>query len=120
MRTILAYLVFVLVVPLGAEVWNDPGGVSVTQTSQTVTFPRPMSSVIALNDDGTNEVYIRLFWCNEMASTASKAATVNSLEIKLGKSRTFTREPNTEPDFYCAISLVCASAETATVRVEAK
>ena len=85
-------------------------------TSQTVTFPRPFSSVLVSNDDGTNEAYIRLFWCGETTAAATDA----SLEIKAGKTRSFTWEPGTEPDRYCAISLVCAAAETATVRVEGK
>lgn len=109
-------LVAFLAAPVMAEVWNDPGGVSVTATSQTVTFPRPMSSVLVLNDDATNEAYIRLFWCGDTVA----AATTSSLEIKATKSRSFTREKETEPNYYCAVTLVCDTAETATVRVEAK
>lgn len=117
MRRLLAVLALgaFLAAPAAAEVWNDPGGVSVTATSQTVTFPRHMSSVLILNDDATNEVYIRLFTCGDTVA----AATTASLEIKLGKSRTFTKG-ETEPNYYCAVSLVCDTAETATIRIEAK
>ncbi len=114
--TVLALML--LAAPLAGEVWNDPAGVSVTNTSQTLSFPRPMSAVLILNDDTTDSVFIRLFTCNEMASSASKAATTNSLEIKPTKSRSFTREKDTEADFYCAVSLFCSN--TATARIEAK
>ncbi len=104
--------------PAKAEVWNDPAGVSVTNTSQTISFQRPMSAVLILNDDTTDSVFVRLFTCNEMASSASKDATTNSLEIKPTKARSFTREKDTEADFYCAVSLFCLN--TATARIEAK
>jgi hypothetical protein len=111
--------------PLWAEVWNDPAGVSVTDTSQTINFPHAMSSVLVLNDDATNEIYIRLFWCGE----TSAAATTDSIEIKATKSRTYTFDKRTEAlpgsitpsgAGYCAISLVCAATETATARIEGK
>lgn len=102
------------VVPLTAEVWNEPAGVTVTTTSQTVTFPRPMSAVLIHNDDTTNAIFVRIFWCSEETA----AATANSLEIKKTKSRSFTRGA-TDPDYYCAISLIC-SAGTPSTRIEAK
>lgn len=109
--------VTLLAAPLVGEVWNDPSGVAVTSTSQTIRFPRPMSAVLVINDDTTDSVFIRLFTCNEIALTASKAATTGSLEIKAAKSRSFTRN-EAEVDFYCAISLFCSN--TATARIEAK
>lgn len=105
----------VLVAPLTAEVWNDPAGVATSTSSQLVQFPRPMSNVLVLNDDATIAVYIRLFWCGDTIGDA----TSNSLEIKATKSRSFSREPTTEPNFYCALTVIAASG-TPTIRVEAK
>lgn len=119
--------------PVLAEVWNDPGGVAVTATSQTVTLPRAMDSVLVVNDDATNSIYVRLFWCGETtgAAVARTDFSTGNIEIKATEGRTYTFDKRTEalpgsinPDIsgagYCAMSLVCAAAETATVRIEGK
>ena len=124
MRFLVVGLLFALTaLPTAAEVWNEPSGVAVTATSQTVTFPRPMTSVAFSNDDATNEFYLRLFSCNEKRlylDATLQVATTLSLEIQAGNTRSFTTNRVSEPFLYCAVSVVCASAETATVRIEAK
>jgi hypothetical protein len=119
-----AALAVLLAAPLAAEVWNDPAGVAVTDSSQTVTFPRPFTDVLVINDSATDSVYVRLFWCGE----STGAATTNSLEVKPGdppRGRSFRFAATTEHLYrgsspgYCAISLI-GPAGGATVRVEGK
>ena len=123
----LAVALAMVAVPVIAEVWNDPGGVSVTATSQQVdlggTPPRPMSSVFLFNDDATNSVFARVFPCDETPAAAvpSTDDTTGSVEIKPGTGFTFPHDTRTEGGIaYCWVTLVCRSAETATARVVAK
>lgn len=109
-----------LVATAWAEVYST--SVAATGTATTVTFPRGMSSVLIINDDAANAVFYRLFWCGDTvaAATASLATFPNagSLQLSATESRSFTREAQTEPNFYCALSVI--AAPTATVRIEAK
>lgn len=108
-------LVAFLAAPVFGEVWSDPSGVATSTTSQLVQFPRPMSNVLVLNDDATISVHIRLFWCGDTIGDATTAY----LEIKGTKNRSFVRSPTTEPNFYCALTVIAASG-TPAIRVEAK
>ncbi len=107
-----------------AEVWNDPGGVAVTGTSQTIEFPRAFEDVAVLNDDETLSLYIRLFWCGETPGVAVARVDFNTgnLEIKATKSRSFSLNEWERTNYigYCAISLIASGAGPATVRVEGK
>lgn len=99
-----------------AEVWNDPSGITVNATSQTITLPRPLSTVVVFNDSTTDSIYSRIFWCSEVPAPA----TSTNLEIKPGTWRAFTFESVTEPSTgYCAVSLVGPSGGAA-VRLEGK
>ena len=79
--------------------------VSAVSTSQTTAIN---AGTLVVVNDGSNEVYVSVFWEGE----SSAVATTSSAEIKSGESFTFTRELSIS-----AISIVCASGETATVRL---
>lgn len=85
--------------------------VSVTATSATTTFSTPRQTVLICND-GANVAFFRLF--HEYDTPA--AATTSSSKLPVGACVTFGK-PQTSPAYYRWISLVCTSAETATVRV---
>ena len=122
MRRILFALLLAaaLAVPASAEVWNDPGGRTVMDTSVTVTFPRAFTDVLVSNDDESGSVYVRLFWCNETAA----AATTDSIEIKGTKNRSFTyyagERGNLSKPGYCAIAIIGPSTPGAAIRIEGK
>lgn len=91
---------------------------SVTSTSQTVTFSTTRSSVSITNDStSANELYYRLF---NTCDTAA-AATTSHRRLEKGETHTFRFNSNSECGLgYSAVSLVCDSAETATARVVSK
>jgi len=90
--------------------------VSVTSTSQTITFTNSRTDVLILND-GPNEIYVRVFTSEETAA----AATTSHVKINTGESRGYSHNPRTESGRgYLAVALVCAAAETATARIESK
>lgn len=66
------------------------------------------ASTLTVVNDGANEVYVRVFWEGETVADA----TTSSVEIKSGEGFTFSKTMNIK-----AISLICAAAETATVRL---
>ncbi len=102
MKRILALLVFLaLALPVWAEVRYLE--VSATDTSQTKGVNAAYLAVA--NDDTTNEIYVRVFHSNEQPS----AATTSSIRIKASEAMEF-RDVS-------AISIVCASGETAIVRL---
>lgn len=90
-------------VPLSAELQGQT--VSANSTSQTITIG--YSTLLVVND-GANEIYVRVFWEGETAA----AATTSSREIKSGEAFTFSKQMQV-----ASISIVCAAAETATVRL---
>jgi hypothetical protein len=79
--------------------------VSAVETAQTSTIN---AATLLVVNDGASEVYVRVFWEGETVS----AATTSSTEIKSGEGFTFSRTLNIQ-----AISIVCATGETATVRL---
>lgn len=95
--------------------------VSVTQTAQTITVgtaANPAVDVFIMNDAASaNETYHRLFSCGE---TVAAATSTNGARLQPGDFRSY-RHAQSEPSVgYCAVSIVCASGETATARIEWK
>jgi hypothetical protein len=96
-------LTLALVIPVNAELQGQT--VSAVDVSQTITIGYSTLTVV---NDGANEVYVRVFWEGE----TSAAATTSSREIKSGEGFTFSKDMQIK-----SISIVCASGETATVRL---
>lgn len=101
--------------------------VAATATSQTITLGAPKSSISVYNcSDGTTptcageEIYFRLFSCNDMQRGIVTTATTADTPLALGESVSFVVNTSSEASLYCAISIVCTAAETATVRLMAK
>ena len=92
--------------------------ISASSTSQTILIGRldiPSFDVAIVNDStSTNELYFRLFVCGESVG----AATTSNVRLQPGESRNYRWVESAGGPGYCAISIVCASAETATARVE--
>ncbi len=122
----LAILALTFVPVASAEIWNDPGGRTVTDTSQTVTFPRAMFDVLVQNDDAAEPIYVRVFWCWDPAIGQKETvavATTDSLEIQGGKWRSFTYRQGENGSLskpgYCAMTVI-STATGADIRIEAK
>ena len=111
--------------PARAEMDGNPGTtpLSVTSTTQSVTFTGARTSLLIKNDDATNEVYYRVFACGE---TISAATTASGKELKAGETLravyngTSERVGGLPARGYCGFSIICAAAETASVRWLAK
>lgn len=115
-RVLVVLLAVALAATAWAEVWNDPSGLTVNSTSQTVVFPRNFSSVMVLNDSTADSVYVRVFSDVDVPAPA----TSTNLEIKPGTWRGFAFDSRTETGTgYRSISLV-GPAGGATVRLEGK
>lgn len=90
---------------------------SVTATSQT--FPLPVAAeAIGLCSFGTNHAYYRVFWEGE----STGVATTSSNKLPAGTATapyciSFGKSP-TQPAPWKAISIVCDTAETATVHLQ--
>lgn len=114
---VLAVLALALVCQLGAEPTYTK--VSATQTVTNTTLPASTKTVVLIND-GTNEVYWRLFTSGETAANA----TTSSAELKSGESIALTFQPGSTQEqpqaYYKTLSIICAAGETATVRVISK
>jgi hypothetical protein len=112
---IMAFILAVLAAAVSYAVVGTNNAVSVTSTAQTVAFTTARSAVMVTNDTASaNELYFRLYWCGETVT----AATTAGIRLEKGETLTFTYDNRTETGIgYCNISLVCASAETATARV---
>lgn len=109
-----------LVLALVTTAWAEPlyTKVSATAVVTNTTLPANTLSVVVIND-GANEVYVRLFTSGETAANA----TTSSLEIKVGESVQWTYHPGSTDKaggYYKTLSIICAAAETATVRVISK
>ena len=106
MKRVLALVaVLALAVPGFAELRYTL--VSATATSQTKGINAV--NVVIKNDDGTNEIYVRVFFGSEIPAAAT---TTNAAMIKAGESLTIS-----SPQTINAVSIVCDTAETATVRL---
>lgn len=95
--------------------------VSVTQSAQTITVgtaANPATDVLIVNDAASShETYHRLFSCGE---TVSAATSTNGARLQPGDFRSYRRAQTESGTGYCAVSIVCASGETATARLEWK
>lgn len=99
----LAAVLALLAVPVRAELQTQT--ISANSVAQTITVT---GGTLVVVNDGANEVYVRVFHEGETAADA----TTSSAQIKSGETFTFTKDFN-----ITAISIVCAAAETATVRL---
>jgi len=81
--------------------------VSATATSQTI----PLGSVgkVTILNTGANEIYYRLFYTSD---TPADVTTTNGIYLAVGASIEYGG-----PQAYGSISIVCDTAETATVRL---
>jgi len=87
---------------------------SVTATSQTYVLPKP-SALVTLCSVGANDAHFRAFWHLE---TTAAATTANApLVAGTATAPVCFTIPKTEtaPNYIAAISIVCDTAETATV-----
>jgi len=93
---------------LGGLVYAEAGfqSIAATATSQTATVGG--HTVLIINDSTSYSVYVRVF--NEGETAA--AATTSYIEIKKGEGIEFTRETAVS-----AVSLICATSQSATVRL---
>lgn len=79
--------------------------VSASSVAQTANVSG--SSLLIVND-GSNEVFVRVF---DVGETVTAATSANS-EIKSGESMEFDR-----PGGIASVSLICSAGESATVRL---
>ena len=103
----LLILFLLLALPVVAEMGYTE--VSAIETAQSVTIAA--RSVLIVND-GSNEIYFRLFRVGDTTGDATTA----SAQLKSGESINFASDSNS----YSSLSIICASGETATVRVYAE
>lgn len=94
--------------------------VSATAVVTNTTLDSNTQTVLLIND-GANEVYFDLY--GEAATPAD--ATTSSKELKAGESLEFTFggqefDRASGSRYYKTLSIICAAAETATVRVFSK
>lgn len=94
-----------LAAPIGAELRFTEA--SVTAVAQTVAINAP--SLLIIND-GSNEIYVRVFWIGETAADA----TTSSARLDADESLTLEKTIGIS-----SISIVCAASETATARLYA-
>lgn len=92
---------------------------SVTATSQTYTFPTPRAGIMLCNY-GANASYYRIFDENDTPA----AATTSYALLPAGSAtapvcKSFSKAP-TQGAYFRAISIVCDTAQTATVQVESE
>lgn len=121
-KSVLAYLALVcLIGGLGVVLWgevntNNAIAVSQSPTTQVVgTVAAPAADVFVLNNqDSANEIYFRIFDCSE----TPVAATTSSLKLEPGEGRSYRLAGIFRGSGYCTVSLVCATGETATAKVE--
>ncbi len=113
MKRFLAALLILAATASAETGFNGP--LSVTSTSQTVTFSTTRRVVTVINNSASsNELYFRLFNACDTAAAATTAYT----ELKPGESIKFQFDANSQcGQGWAAISLVCDTAETATARV---
>ena len=79
-----------------------------TATSQTFTIN---TRALVVSNDGSNEIYIRVFAEGETVGDA--VANSTTAQIKANESWKYDQTFN-----IAAVSIVCAAAETATVRLQ--
>jgi hypothetical protein len=95
---------------------------SVTATSQTYLLPTPQDAV-GLCNYGTNHAYYRLFWDGEIPAVATASAGTNNVHKLPAGTATApyclsVDRTATQPAPWRAISIICDTAESATVHLE--
>lgn len=98
-------LVILTVLALAIPVWAEVRYLEVSATATSQTKGINAANLAVANDDTTNEIYVRVFHTGEVPA----AATTSSIRIKASETVEFHD--------VSAISIVCATAETATVRL---
>ena len=100
--------------------------VAATAVVSNTTLPADTKSVVVIND-GASEIYGRIFTSGETpvdASATNPGTAGNpSFELKVGEAISFSYLPGSTDKaggYYKTLSIICAAAETATVRVESK
>lgn len=119
-----AFTLAVILELLTIQAFAAPRGkvIAVTNTSQTVFFDGPVSSLVLYNcSDGSTatcageSAWVRFFDCNQTA-VAAVAATAPAVGIALGESFSFPWAPGlTMAAPICSITIITASS-TANVR----
>lgn len=102
--------------PRAARAENGFKALSVTSTSQTFLLNKASANVLICNL-GTNEVYYRLFDQNDIVA----AATTSNAQVVAGTATapvciSFDKGPTVNA-YYAAVSVVCDTAETATIHI---
>lgn len=101
-------LIVALVLALLAVVANaELGGQTVTATATAQTVTVSGNTVLIVNDDTANSIYVRVF--NSLETPAD--ATTSSPEIKFGEGFSYSSTMGIK-----AVSVVCAATKTASVR----
>ena len=122
MKRLILMLALGLAVVVGLAVADAPyinNAVSVTATSQTLTVHVsgvPKTTVILLNS-GPNSVYYCL-WSE--GTTPAACTTATGFELRSTESIVETHGRSEPGSGYIAVSVICAAAETAALRVKAK
>lgn len=107
-RVILAILALALALSTTASSELLGREIGAVATSQTFTIN---ASTLLVINDGANEIYVRVFWEGE--TSADAVANASTPQIKSGEGFTYSKTFNV-----AAISIICASGETATVRLQ--
>ena len=102
-RILAALGALLLATSAGAELSTQTLSVNSTATNLTIE-----AGTLTIVNDGANEVYVRVFVKGETVASATTA----SAQIKSSEGFTFERSVGIE-----GVSIVCASGETATVRL---
>jgi hypothetical protein len=106
-RTILALALLALVAGMASSNELQYLSVSATDTSQTKSVQTKRLTIV---NKGANEVFVRVF----SGGTPPAAATSSNAQIDSGESLQF---PPLEDGQITAISIICSTGETATVRL---
>lgn len=89
---------------------------SVTATSQTFMLPVASADVV-LCSIGANEAYFRVFWEGETPAAATTAYAPLPAGTAAAPACFSIPKSQTSPNFTKYISIICDTAETATVHV---
>lgn len=121
-----AHLLALLALALAVPGWPEPKQLTVnaTQTSDTWSLPSSVRSVVVHSNTGNDTCRFRLFTNRDTQGAATMADP--SIEIFAGESLEFSiRRSTTEiggdteagASGYTAISAICGSGDTGTLRV---
>lgn len=112
-------ILLLMLVTVGAAAWAELRfkSLAVTDVSQTYRIPAPAADVQICNW-GANEAFFRVFLSNETPAAATNAYS----ELPAGSATApycfSTSKPPTAASYIQAVSIICTTAETATVTVQ--